>query len=79
VYVEAKARLAIVVSEKKRKLRKEGRDDKIDEDTPDGYSKALWITVTKVGRGPPPGACNELGVHRFGKGLLESLQCRTNP
>jgi len=48
VYVEAKARLAIVVSEKKRKLRKEGRDDRIDEDTPDGYSKALWITVTKV-------------------------------
>lgn len=48
VYAEAKARLAIVVSEKKRKLRKEGKNDKVDEDTPLGYSKALWITVTKV-------------------------------
>ncbi|KAI6207324.1 J domain-containing protein [Aphelenchoides fujianensis] len=48
VYVEGRARLAIVMSEKKRKLRREGKDDKIEEDTPDGYKKALWVTVTKV-------------------------------
>uniref|UniRef100_A0A915D6N1 J domain-containing protein n=1 Tax=Ditylenchus dipsaci TaxID=166011 RepID=A0A915D6N1_9BILA len=48
VYVEAKARLAIVMSEKKRKLRKDGKNDRIDEDTPAGYAKALWVTVTKV-------------------------------
>ncbi|CAB3407490.1 unnamed protein product [Caenorhabditis bovis] len=47
-YTEAKARLAIVMSEKKRKLRKEGKEDKIAEDEPEGYKKALWVTVTKV-------------------------------
>lgn len=49
MYTEAKARLAIVLSEKKRKLRREGKDDRIPEDEPDGYAKALWVTVTKVG------------------------------
>lgn len=48
IYAEAKARLAIIVSEKKRKLRKDGRSDQVEEDAPQGYSKALWITVTKV-------------------------------
>ncbi|KAI6186223.1 J domain-containing protein [Aphelenchoides besseyi] len=48
VYVEARARLAIIMSEKKRKLKREGKDDRIEEDTPDGYKKALWVTVTKV-------------------------------
>ncbi|KAI1711979.1 dnaJ domain-containing protein [Ditylenchus destructor] len=48
VYAEAKARLAIVMSEKKRKLRKEGKNDHIEEDEPAGYAKALWMTVTKV-------------------------------
>ncbi|CAD5232428.1 unnamed protein product [Bursaphelenchus xylophilus] len=48
VYTEARARLAIVMSEKKRKLRKEGKPDEIEEDFEDGYKKALWVTVTKV-------------------------------
>ncbi|CAD5223169.1 unnamed protein product [Bursaphelenchus okinawaensis] len=48
VYTEARARLAIVMSEKKRKLRKDGKSEEIDEDTEDGYRKALWVTVTKV-------------------------------
>ena len=48
MYEEARARLAIVMSEKKRKLRKDGQPDKIPEDDVDGYKKALWATVTKV-------------------------------
>lgn len=48
MYVEARARLSIVMSEKKRKLRKDGKPDEIDEDTEAGYRKALWITVTKA-------------------------------
>ncbi|KAH7700289.1 DnaJ domain-containing protein [Aphelenchoides avenae] len=48
MYTEAKARLAIVLSEKKRKMRREGKDDRISEDSPEGYAKALWVTVTKV-------------------------------
>lgn len=48
IYAEAKARLAIVISEKKRKLRREGKSDNVDEDMPQGYAKALWVTVTKV-------------------------------
>jgi len=48
VYTEAKARLAIIVSEKKRKLRKENKNDHVEEDTPAGYASALWITATKV-------------------------------
>uniref|UniRef100_A0AC34FC48 J domain-containing protein n=1 Tax=Panagrolaimus sp. ES5 TaxID=591445 RepID=A0AC34FC48_9BILA len=48
MYEEARARLAIVMSEKKRKLRKDGQSDKIPEDDPQGYGKALWATVTKV-------------------------------
>uniref|UniRef100_A0AC35GX94 J domain-containing protein n=1 Tax=Panagrolaimus sp. PS1159 TaxID=55785 RepID=A0AC35GX94_9BILA len=48
MYEEARARLAIVMSEKKRKLRKDGQPDKIPEDDPIGYGKALWATVTKV-------------------------------
>lgn len=36
------------MSEKKRKLRKDGKEDVIEEDDPAGYKKALWITVTKV-------------------------------
>lgn len=48
VYVEAKARLAIVISEKKRKLRKENKSDIVEEDDPIGFAKALWGTVAKV-------------------------------
>uniref|UniRef100_A0AC34RTE3 J domain-containing protein n=1 Tax=Panagrolaimus sp. JU765 TaxID=591449 RepID=A0AC34RTE3_9BILA len=48
MYDEARARLAIVMSEKKRKLRKEGKPDKIPEDDAAEYKKALWATVTKV-------------------------------
>ncbi|CAK5081735.1 unnamed protein product [Meloidogyne enterolobii] len=47
MYEEAKARLAVQISEKKRKLRKEGRPDTVEEDTPAGYARALWVTVTK--------------------------------
>ncbi|CAD6184639.1 unnamed protein product [Caenorhabditis auriculariae] len=47
-YTEAKARLAIVMSEKRRKLKKEGKEEKIEEDDPAGYKKALWIAVSKV-------------------------------
>jgi hypothetical protein len=27
---------------------KEGRPDTVEEDTPAGYARALWVTVTKV-------------------------------
>uniref|UniRef100_A0A7E4VKY3 J domain-containing protein n=1 Tax=Panagrellus redivivus TaxID=6233 RepID=A0A7E4VKY3_PANRE len=47
-YEEARSRLAVVCSEKKRKLRREGQPDKIPEDEPEGYKRALWGTVTKV-------------------------------
>lgn len=50
VYVEARARLAIVMGEKKRKLRKEGKEETIEEDDEEGYKKALWVTVTKVSK-----------------------------
>jgi DnaJ family protein C protein 8 len=49
VYEEARARLAIVMSEKRRKQKKEGKSDVIEEDDPANYKKALWVTVTKVG------------------------------
>uniref|UniRef100_A0A0K0FGU5 DnaJ homolog subfamily C member 8 (inferred by orthology to a human protein) n=1 Tax=Strongyloides venezuelensis TaxID=75913 RepID=A0A0K0FGU5_STRVS len=47
-YAEARARLAIMMSEKRRKLKKEGKSVDIPEDTPEGYSKMLWVVVTKV-------------------------------
>lgn len=47
-YTEAKARLAVAMSEKKRKAKRETKSDSIPEDTPEGYAKALWIMVTKV-------------------------------
>ncbi|CAI5438749.1 unnamed protein product [Caenorhabditis angaria] len=40
-YTEARARLNIVMAEKKRKLRKEGKEDIIEEDDPAGFRKAL--------------------------------------
>lgn len=36
------------MSEKRRKQKKNGLGDKIPEDDPDAYNKALWIVVTKV-------------------------------
>lgn len=48
IYTEAKGRLAIVMSEKRRKLKREGKSDKIEEDDVENYKKALWVTVTKV-------------------------------
>lgn len=48
IYTEAKARLAIVMSEKRRKLKREGKPDTIEEDDAANYKKALWVTVTKV-------------------------------
>ena len=50
IYEEARARLAIVMSEKKRRLRRENKEDQIEEDDPQGYKKALWVTVTKVSK-----------------------------
>jgi len=47
-YVEAKARLNIIMGEKRRKLKREGKEPKIEEDEPAGYQKALWAVVTKV-------------------------------
>ncbi|VDN50345.1 unnamed protein product [Dracunculus medinensis] len=47
-YAEARARLAVIMSEKRRKQKKNGLGDKIPEDDPDAYNKALWIVVTKV-------------------------------
>lgn len=48
VYTEARARIAIVMSEKRRKLRREGKSEEIEEDDPTCYKKALWVTVTKA-------------------------------
>lgn len=36
------------MSEKRRKQKKEGLSDKIPEDDPAVYNKALWVVVTKV-------------------------------
>ncbi|KAK6041017.1 cyclin domain protein, partial [Cooperia oncophora] len=47
-YTEARARLAIVMSEKRRKVKKEKGTSEIEEDDPAVYKKQLWITVTKV-------------------------------
>ncbi|EFO21365.1 hypothetical protein LOAG_07124 [Loa loa] len=47
-YTEARARLAIIMSEKRRKQKKNGQGDKIPEDEPAAYNKALWVVVTKV-------------------------------
>eukprot|EP00080_Pristionchus_pacificus_P009258 PDM69278.1 dnj-30 [Pristionchus pacificus] len=47
-YKEAEARLAIMLSEKRRKAKKEGGEGVIDEDEPKAYRKALWVIVTKV-------------------------------
>ncbi|KAK0410783.1 hypothetical protein QR680_005319 [Steinernema hermaphroditum] len=48
MYTEARARLAIAMSEKRRKLKKEGKTCPIEEDSPEGYNKALWATVTRM-------------------------------
>ncbi|MCP9260229.1 DnaJ domain protein [Dirofilaria immitis] len=47
-YTEARARLAIIMSEKRRKQKKNGQGDKIPEDEPAAYNKALWVVVTKA-------------------------------
>ncbi|KAK5981272.1 DNaJ domain (Prokaryotic heat shock protein) [Trichostrongylus colubriformis] len=47
-YTEARARLAIVMSEKRRKAKKETGNSEIEEDDPEVYKKQLWINVTKV-------------------------------
>nr|CDJ84666.1 dnaJ homolog subfamily C member 8-like [Haemonchus contortus] len=47
-YTEARARLAIVMSEKRRKAKKENGTNEIEEDDPAVYKKQLWIAVTKV-------------------------------
>lgn len=36
------------MSEKRRKQKKDGLGDKIPEDEPAAYNKALWVVVTKV-------------------------------
>lgn len=36
------------MSEKRRKQKKNGQSDKIPEDEPAAYNKALWVVVTKV-------------------------------
>lgn len=38
------------MSEKRRKQKKNGEGDKIPEDEPATYNKALWVVVTKVCR-----------------------------
>ncbi|VDN03980.1 unnamed protein product [Thelazia callipaeda] len=40
--------ISFQMSEKRRKLKKSGQGDKIPEDEPAAYNKALWVVVTKV-------------------------------
>ncbi|CAI4230928.1 unnamed protein product [Auanema sp. JU1783] len=47
-YTEGRARLAIAMSEKRRKNKKEGKGEDIEEDDAACYKKQLWIYVTKV-------------------------------
>ena len=47
-YTEARARLAVAMSEKRRKNKREGKEDTIEEDDPAVYKRTLWVTVTKV-------------------------------
>lgn len=47
-YTEARARLAFIMNEKRRKQKKSGQGDRIPEDEPAAYNKALWVVVTKV-------------------------------
>ncbi|TKR60561.1 hypothetical protein L596_027790 [Steinernema carpocapsae] len=48
MYVEGRARLAIIMSEKRRKQKRDGKNGTIEEDSPEGYNKALWVIVTKM-------------------------------
>ncbi|CAJ0585241.1 unnamed protein product, partial [Mesorhabditis spiculigera] len=48
MYTEARARLAIIMGEKRRKAKRDGKDaTTIEEDDPAVYRKALWVVVTR--------------------------------
>lgn len=48
VYEEAKDRTDLMISEKRKKLRKEGRSDAIPEDDPGKYKHAVYVMVMKL-------------------------------
>ena len=48
VYSEAKQRTDLMIVEKRKKLKKEGKSDDIPEDNPDKYNHAVYVTVMKL-------------------------------
>lgn len=48
VYKEAQQRTDIMIAEKKKKLKKEGRSDSIPEDNPEKYNHAIYVTAMKL-------------------------------
>lgn len=48
VYSEAKQRTDIMIAEKRKKLKKEGKSEDIPEDNPEKYNHAVYVTVMKL-------------------------------
>nr|CAG4638734.1 EOG090X0DLG [Cyclestheria hislopi] len=45
---EAKGRIEMTVSEKKKKLKKEGKDTRVEEDDPEKYRRAVYVMTMKL-------------------------------
>jgi len=48
VIEEAKARTEMMIQEKKKKLKKDGKDPKVDEDDPDKMKHAIYVMTMKL-------------------------------
>jgi DnaJ family protein C protein 8 len=48
VYTEAKQRTDLMIIDKKKKLKKEGKSESIPEDNPEKYNHAVYVTVMKL-------------------------------
>jgi DnaJ family protein C protein 8 len=48
VYSEAKQRTDLMIVEKRKKLKKDGKSDDIPEDNPEKYDHAVYVTVMKL-------------------------------
>jgi DnaJ family protein C protein 8 len=48
VYEEAQQRTDLLIVEKKKKLKKEGKSDVVPEDNPEKYKHVIYVTVMKL-------------------------------
>lgn len=48
IYEEAQQKTDLMLTEKRKKLKKEGKSEKIPEDSPEKYKHAVYITVMKL-------------------------------